>query len=436
MRLAIHHPFQQMVIFREGEEQKVVQAEKKTTLTAWFDLNLRDPSARRNLYHDIPEHYVYERNGGWRKCKKITPVIGRMYQVQPSHPERFALRLLLLHVPGATSFEDLRSVDRVLHPTFKEAAKAMGLLEDDLEWQRCMENAILTRMPQQIRQLFVTLLLFCQPTNELQLYLNCEQSMAEDFIHDDRVRLQDPNHPYSDRHKYLCLQAVLGDLLSRERRSDFNLPSHTEEFHDGVEHPQRDIIDEVHERHLGEQLMQQLNETQSQVAHTIINAVNAGSDIRCFYIDGAGGTGKTFLYNTLVHIFRGMGHKVTCVASSRIASTLLIDGTTSHSRFKIPIPLLRNSTCNISRRTKESEFLQETSVFIWDEASMIPANALNAVDRLLQDLCGNSYPFGNKFFILGGDFRQILPVVRHGSRASIIQSCVKSSPLWQHFQQF
>ena len=65
-----------------------------------------------------------------------------------------------------------------------------------------------------------------------------------------------------------------------------------------------------------------------------------------------------------------------------------------------------------------------------------PAEALNAVDRLLQDLTRSPSPFGGKFFILGGDFRQVLPVVQHGSREMIINACVKSSPLWQHFKQF
>jgi len=128
--------------------------------------------------------------------------------------------------------------------------------------------------------------------------------------------------------------------------------------------------------------------------------------------------------------------KVKSVAFSGIASTLLIDGATAHSTFKLPIPLLSQSTCNVKRGTIKAQDLLSTTIFIWDEASMIPAEALNAVDRLLQDLTRSPSPFGGKFFILGGDFRQVLPVVQHGSREMIINACVKSSPLWQHFKQF
>jgi hypothetical protein len=69
-----------------------------------------------------------------------------MYFVQPSEGERYFLRLLVHHVPGATSFEDLACTNRHLqHPTqhafFKEACQQRGLLQDDVEWAQCMEEA-------------------------------------------------------------------------------------------------------------------------------------------------------------------------------------------------------------------------------------------------------------------------------------------------------
>ncbi len=43
-------------------------------------------------------------------------------------------------------------------------------------------------------------------------------------------------------------------------------------------------------------------------------------------------------------------------------------------------------------------------------------------------------PFGGKVVVLGGDFRQTLPVVRRGTRASTISACIKRTELWQHFE--
>ncbi|GBN84932.1 hypothetical protein AVEN_265768-1 [Araneus ventricosus] len=67
---------------------------------------------------------------------------------------------------------------------------------------------------------------------------------------------------------------------------------------------------------------------------------------------------------------------------------------------------------------------------------MTPHHALSAVDRLLRDLMNSDLPFGGKVFVLGGDWRQILPVAVHANRATSIQTCLKNSPLWSTFKQF
>jgi ATP-dependent DNA helicase PIF1 len=41
-------------------------------------------------------------------------------------------------------------------------------------------------------------------------------------------------------------------------------------------------------------------------------------------------------------------------------------------------------------------------------------------------------PFGGKPVFLGGDFRQILPVVRKGSRSAVVGASITNSNLWQH----
>ena len=59
--------------------------------------------------------------------------------------------------------------------------------------------------------------------------------------------------------------------------------------------------------------------------------------------------------------------------------------------------------------------------------------AFAAVDRLLQDICNVKEIFDGKTVRVSGDFRQILPVGRHGSRIEIIGNSVKSSYLWPNF---
>ncbi|KAG8174760.1 hypothetical protein JTE90_026660 [Oedothorax gibbosus] len=53
---------------------------------------------------------------------------------------------------------------------------------------------------------------------------------------------------------------------------------------------------------------------------------------------------------------------------------------------------------------------------------MIPRKALEIIDRTLKNVMNNSLPFGGKTFILGGDFKQVLPVVKKPPEAKLSRS--------------
>ena len=55
-----------------------------------------------------------------------------------------------------------------------------------------------------------------------------------------------------------------------------------------------------------------------------------------------------------------------------------------------------------------------------------------AVNRSFRDIIQIDKPFGGIIFIMGRDFRQILPVVIQGIRGQIIDACIKSSDLWKY----
>jgi ATP-dependent DNA helicase PIF1 len=73
-------------------------------------------------------------------------------------------------------------------------------------------------------------------------------------------------------------------------------------------------------------------------------------------------------------------------------------------------------------------------LIIWDEAPMAPLQALNTIDRLLRKLMNNDFPFGGKTIVLGGDFRQVTPVVTHANKTKIIENSIKSGKLWKEFK--
>jgi hypothetical protein len=424
IRLAVHLPNLQPVYFSEGNEQNALQraATKDTTLTAWFQLNRQDPDARQYLYHDIPQHFVFDRYGQWKRRQQGDKIIGRMYSVSPNDVERYHLRILLLNTPGARSYDDLKIVDNEVCPTFTNAAKRRGLLHDDTEYVKCMDEAATFQMPQQLRMLFCMILIHCNPTDPIDLWNSFKAHMAEDFL----------NSTDADTAEAMAFHAIESKMNEQGRScTDFGIPKPSIVCPSELE-----MIDREEELRIGERMYQMLNEGQRTAANQIVaayqNQSTAGTS--CFFIDGPGGTGKTYLYNTLFHLLKGRGIGVMTVAWTGIAANLLPEGRTVHSRFKLPVPLIETSTSSMRCNSKEAETIRKSDVFIWDEAPMAPSYALKAVDMLLRDLMNISTPFGGKIMVLGGDFRQVLPVIRFANKSQLIAASLKSSELWSHFQ--
>ena len=103
---------------------------------------------------------------------------------------------------------------------------------------------------------------------------------------------------------------------------------------------------------------------------------------------------------------------------------------TGHSKL---VPMPRDAvTSSISAQTSRAEVLRRARVILWDEAPMAPKAALEAVDRLLRDLMDlPDDPFGGKVLVMGGDFRQVLPVMPHTTREDMISHSIKNHYLWK-----
>jgi ATP-dependent DNA helicase PIF1 len=133
-------------------------------------------------------------------------------------------------------------------------------------------------------------------------------------------------------------------------------------------------------------LIAQLNSEQRHAFDSIVNTVVTNSP-RFFFVSSYGATGKTFLWNTIITYLRDHKKIVLSVASSGVASLLLLGGCTAHSRFKIPCDDLDDgTTCNIKRGTMLCELIQAAALIIWDEALMTHRIAFEALDRTLRDI--------------------------------------------------
>ncbi|GMF48328.1 unnamed protein product [Phytophthora fragariaefolia] len=305
-----------------------------------------------------------------------------------------------------------------------------------------MREAAEFRMPYQLRQLFTTILVYSQVAEVRQLWERFYVDLSQVFAHRYRALL---GQEKEDMIKFKTLKS-LNDLLqiSGYTVADFDHP----QLHD---FPAL-VLDSLMRNNLIRRELEgydqntlqaivdhenQLNEGQRAIFDEIIQAANdPDQGNKLFFIDGPGGTGKSTLLRHILAKVHLAGKIAIAVASSGIASLLLMGGRTAHSTFKIPLNLTNMSTCAIYKQSHLKSLIQRASLIIWDEAPMTHRHAFEAVDRTLRDIMDNDQePFGGKVFVPSGDFRQILPVVVRGTPAETINACLKSSPLWEHFKQ-
>ncbi|GJS05097.1 ATP-dependent DNA helicase PIF1-like protein [Tanacetum coccineum] len=171
-----------------------------------------------------------------------------------------------------------------------------------------------------------------------------------------------------------------------------------------------------------ERLHPLLNPEQRLVYEQVIDYVHNQRG-QFYFVFGPGGTGKTFLYNTIIARLRTERKIVLAVASSGIAALL-----------------------------PPAELMQEVQLIIWDKAPMTQKYAFEALDKTLRDILGFQNPekreqiFRGMTVLLGGDFRQILPVIPKGKRPDVVQACSSIEKIvaetypnfieWQHDDEY
>ena len=421
-RLPVHLPDEQQIFFLEGQEELALDRgeSQHTKLTAWFTLNSHCAHVRDFLYSDIPYHFVFnDKDKKWVDRKRSVKLVSRMYTAHIREGERYFLRVLLLHIRGATSFEYLRTYEGTVYETFREACLARGLLQDDEIWRNTLYEAVHQVSPYQIRKTFAFILVHGEANNPKELWNQFKDPMMEDFLHQNLGQHQ-------------AEQAALGkidSILSQFGKSliDFDLPPLDER-------PVEELPDIAQMREEATSVRPLLNPEQLNAVDTILNSLynsNGNINARIFFIDGPGGTGKTFCYNYLINEVVPRGFKVSTCAWTGIAATLLKGGKTIHSLFKLPVPVLDNCTCNITPTSNHAAFLREKNIIYMNEASMIPKYALEAIDKMFRDICNSNVPFAGKVIVLGGDFRQTLPVVKRGTATDVVEVSLKHSHLWR-----
>ena len=140
------------------------------------------------------------------------------------------------------------------------------------------------------------------------------------------------------------------------------------------------------------------------------------------FLTGKAGTGKSTL---LRYICSHVKKKHVVLAPTGIAA-INVGGSTLHSFFKLPFhPLLPNDTRFSERNIRETlkytgekrKIIREVELIIIDEISMVRADIIDFIDKVLRIYTRNRYEaFGGKQMLFVGDIFQLEPVIKEDER--------------------
>ncbi|XP_066333795.1 uncharacterized protein [Miscanthus floridulus] len=281
---------------------------------------------------------------------------------------------------GATSFEYLRTVDGVIVPTFCEAVERRGLIEEDNTLDESLAEATEWMVPYAMRRLFATILLFCEASNVFGLWEKHKEAMLEDYMRNNQS-------------SFMVQQMVRIDIqkLLQSMKKDIKI----EIFEETSIEANRDDV----------ALSDTLNEEQWATYDEIMSSVDTEHG-GVFFVEGPGGTGKTYLYKALLATICSQKKIAMATATSGVAASIMPSGRTAHSCFNIPLTIDDGAFCNFTKQSGTAKLLRASSLIIWDEATMTKRQSVEALDNSLRDIMDQpELSFGGKIMVFGGDFR-------------------------------
>ncbi|CAG8470222.1 7689_t:CDS:2 [Racocetra fulgida] len=218
-------------------------------------MNIQDPDARNLLYAEFPLYYTWNKSKKVWKRRKRGGCIRRIYMVHPNE-----------------NFDDLKTVDGVVCTTFKESAQQRGFLKNDDHHCQCLNKAREFQMPNQIRNLFATLLIFEDLTDLRQLWNENFSAMAKNFALRGIPERQ---------HQIQAVLRHINQFLQRHSKTvtDYNLPELMPE-HNSEELPMT-LIEELSYQIDPEELAKAdiLNEAQCAVFAEVMGLISRNEKV-------------------------------------------------------------------------------------------------------------------------------------------------------------
>ncbi|XP_076388963.1 uncharacterized protein LOC105663125 [Megachile rotundata] len=275
-RLTIHTRNDRTVYFADGQAGRAANmaANRDTQLTAFFQLNARNAAAREYLYRDIPQAFVWNNSRKTWTASVVTwyliPVTRNLGGGPDSH-----------YIRGKNRLEREQSTRRV-YTSAQEACHARGLINSGTTFQETLEEAAQCQHPRAFRVLFGQQLALTRPPNGGPMWEHYKEDLTHDLI---RVYGSDDDLRYAHglRDIRIIAEANMVDW------TDLNFP----EPPPSVFRQLAAFDDYVvpNEEYVG-----CMNSGQLIAYNSIIQTLRPTyTGPTCFFLNGPGGTGKTFV---------------------------------------------------------------------------------------------------------------------------------------------
>lgn len=312
--------------------EHILSEEEDSQVIAWFRINkkpidLGDGRRTTDLtFLEVPKYYRFDtasKSFIFRQQDLSHMILPRIHTPPARNLQAIATRLLAMNMCGPTSFDELKTYKGKVYKTCLEAAEARGLMNGIDEWVNVINEIFELDGPTASRRAFAQILLYTCPGKPKLLFDLCYEKLVNQK---STKRSDDEKRAHALRHINFILNnggMSLADFELDELDVSGNVPDGltAEEEEDN---PNIDLITKTDYELRSNSQYKKLNANQKKFVDRALELGPIGRNTtRLLFVDGPGGTGKTFCYTTIYFAFKAKSIVTICVSHHHLSVSQL-----------------------------------------------------------------------------------------------------------------